>query len=132
MWLIRLVVTVNRFVLRFLVSKVFADYRDKKLVVLESPFAGDENTNIDYARRCAHDCFVRGELPFASHLLYTQHGILNDKVPEERNLGIHAGLIWTLIADKTVVYEDYGISKGMEKGIAFAKKLGRSVEYRKI
>ncbi len=61
------------------------------LVILESPFAGDVEKNLEYARKCMRDCFMRGEFPFASHLLYTQDGILDDDLLEERKLGISAG-----------------------------------------
>ena len=54
-----------------------------ELVVLESPFAGNVEMNIHYARACMADCLARGEAPFASHLLYTQPGILDDDIPEE-------------------------------------------------
>ena len=101
-------------------------------VLVESPFAGDVEENIRYARKCMADCFQRGEAPFASHLLYTQPGILNDAIPEERKLGIDAGLIWGSMAEKTVVYVDRGISSGMKYGIANAEAAGRPVEYRTI
>ena len=74
------------------------------LVIIESPFAGDVDTNIKFARACMRDSLDRGESPFAMHLLYTQEGILNDNVPEERNRGIEAGLAWGKHASKTVVY----------------------------
>ena len=102
------------------------------LVLLESPYAGDIETNLTYARKCMHDCFKRGEAPYASHLLYTQEGVLNDNIPEDRMLGIEAGLLWGSKADKTVVYTDFGISKGMEYGIQNAIKAGRQIEYRSI
>ena len=38
-----------------------------KLVIVESPFAGDTERNIRYARACLADCLRRGEAPFASH-----------------------------------------------------------------
>ena len=41
-----------------------------------------------YARACVADCLRRGEAPIASHLLYTQPGVLDDDVPEERAQGI--------------------------------------------
>lgn len=104
----------------------------ENLVILESPFSGNVDKNIDYARKCMHDCFMRGEYPFASHLLYTQKGILDDTIPEERKLGIEAGLTWGKFAKKTVVYTDLGISKGMEFGIAEAKKQKRPIEYRNL
>lgn len=78
------------------------------------------------------DCFERGEYPFASHLIYTQKGILDDKKLKERKLGINAGLSWGKFASKTVVYTDLGISKGMIFGIKNAKKMKRNIEYRKL
>jgi hypothetical protein len=103
-----------------------------RLVILESPFAGDEQANIDYARLCVRDSIMRGEAPIASHLLYTQPTILDDSVPEERQHGIDAGLAWRSVANRSVVYTDRGITRGMEYGIAAAKEAGRTVEYRSI
>lgn len=82
-------------------------------VIVETPYAGDIERNVHYARLCLHDCLVRNEAPFASHLLYTQASVLDDGVPEERSLGIQAGLSWGSVAEATVVYVDYGISTGM-------------------
>ncbi|MEK7090728.1 MAG: hypothetical protein AAB930_04040 [Patescibacteria group bacterium] len=101
-------------------------------VVVESPYAGDIKRNTRYARACLHDCLVKGEAPFASHLLYTQPGVLDDTIPHDRALGIEAGLTWGKIADAMVVYTDYGITPGMQKGIDRAKSEGRPVEYRKF
>lgn len=103
-----------------------------KLIILESPFAGDVERNIDYARQCVRDSLCRGESPIASHLLYTQPGILNDEIPVERQLGIDAGLAWRSVADATVVYTDLGISKGMVYGIDAAIKSGLPVLYRSL
>jgi hypothetical protein len=103
-----------------------------RLVILESPFAGDEQANIDYARLCVRDSLMRGEAPIASHLLYTQPTILDDSVPKERQHGIDAGLAWRAVAHGSVVYTDRGITRGMEYGIAAAKEAGRTVEYRSI
>ncbi|MDO8520671.1 MAG: hypothetical protein Q7S52_00990 [bacterium] len=105
-------------------------------VLLESPYKGKDwsetEANIRYARECMHDCIVRGEAPFASHLLYTQEGILNDRVPGERKRGIDAGLLWGECAEASVVYVDHGISEGMKTGIKRAKEAQRPVEYRSI
>ena len=62
-----------------------------RLVILESPYAGDIERNVAYARECIRDCLLRGESPIASHLLFTQPGILRDDVPAERELSIAAG-----------------------------------------
>jgi hypothetical protein len=104
--------------------------RKLPLVMIESPFAGDVDTHIKFARACMRDSLNKGESPFAIHLLYTQEGILNDDLPDERNLGIEAGLAWGKHASKTVVYTNLGISPGMEKGIQRAKEEGREIEYR--
>ena len=103
-----------------------------RLVILESPFAGDVRGNIAYARRCLRDCLQRCEAPIASHLLFTQPGVLKDGEPEERRLGIAAGLAWVRAAEATVVYTDRGISRGMEQGIAAAEAAGKPVEYRTL
>lgn len=107
-----------------------------KRVYVESPYGNDNpkiiQRNILYARACLRDCILRGEAPFASHLLYTQDGVLRDEVPEEREFGMEAGFVWGRCADATVVYMDYGISCGMQKGIERAKREGRLVEYRKL
>ncbi|WP_456238953.1 DUF7768 domain-containing protein [Robertmurraya siralis] len=101
-------------------------------MILESPFAGNIEENIKYARMAVRDSLLRGEAPIASHLLYTQDGILDDNIPEERKLGIDAGLAWGKIADKTVVYVDKGISGGMKYGIERAIKEGRKIEFRSL
>jgi hypothetical protein len=103
-----------------------------RLVVLESPYAGDTLTNLIYARAALADCLFRGEAPFAQHLLYTQPGVLDDRIPVQRGMGLEAGLSWGRHADATVVYTDLGISAGMRLGIIQAEAEGRPVEYRDL
>ena len=101
-------------------------------VIIESPFAGDVDKNLRYVRAAMHDCLLRKEAPYASHALYTQNGVLNDDIEVERWLGIHAGFVWRKLAAKTVVYDDFGISKGMAYGIEHAEANGHEVEYRQL
>ena len=101
-------------------------------VEIESPFAGDVEMNIKYARACVVDCLKRGEAPYASHLFFTQEGILDDTVQEERKLGMEAGKVWSMMAEKSVVYTDRGMSSGMRWGVEEAQKAGRPVEYRHL
>ena len=101
-------------------------------VLVESPYAGDILTNLNYARAALADCLKRSEAPFASHLLYTQPGVLDDKIPAERAMGIEAGFAWGRLADVTVVYTDLGITPGMNLGIIQAEAEGRPVEYRDL
>jgi len=84
------------------------------LVILESPYAGDVKKNLEYARACMRDCFMR------------------DEIPVERALGIAAGFVWRKFADKTVVYTDLGITPGMRKGINNARELGQEIELRSL
>ena len=111
---------------------VLGEHKDYRRVIVESPYAGDVETHVAYARAALHDCLSRGEAPLASHLLYTQPGVLDDDVPEERVWGIEAGLAWSHVAQATVVYDDFGISRGMRYGIERAEREGRPVEYRQL
>lgn len=103
-----------------------------RLVIIESPYAGDIERNQEYARRAMADSLARGEAPIASHLLYTQPGVLDDTLPTERAKGIHAGLAWGKHAEATVVYTNYGITDGMLQGILDAQNHGRPIEFRGI
>lgn len=97
-----------------------------KRVILESPYAGDIERNTRYARACVKDCLIRDEAPIASHLLYTQPGILDDSVPHERGLGILAGLAWSAVAEHIVFYTDLGMSSGMQEALNFYNRNGRT------
>ena len=106
-------------------------------VILESPYRGDGTPNTiaynkSYARACVHDSLLRGEAPLASHLLYTQPGILNDADRNERAHGINSGHAWLTSADAVVVYTDLGISDGMVAGINLAGFNGIPVERRRL
>ncbi len=107
-----------------------------KLVIIESPYGNVNESvvedNVEYARACMADSIKRGEAPYASHLLFTQPGILDDRIPAERALGIEAGLAWGEKADLTAVYVDRGMSTGMKYGIAAAEKAGRPIEIRTL
>ena len=111
-------------------------------VAVESPYNGTPEEiarNVRYAVEAMHDCLRRGEAPFLSHLLYTQEperGFVSDDDPNmasvHRDAAIDAGCSWAKRADKTVVYEDLGITRGMKYGIESAKKANRPIEYRQL
>lgn len=104
-----------------------------RLIILESPYAGDVRRNVAYARACVRDALRRGEAPLASHLLYTQEEILDDNEPAERELGIKAGHAWIEKAEALVLYVDLGISPGMQAGLRAARAVGvPSVEVRQL
>lgn len=104
---------------------------ERERVIIESPYGGNVERNERYARACVADSLSRGEAPFASHLLYTQPGVLDDSVPEERAQGIQAGFAWRAGA-RTVVYTDLGVSTGMVEGIHHAQSIGSDIEYRTL
>lgn len=108
-----------------------------KRVIVETPYKAatqaDLNRNLNFARACAHDCLVNyHEAPFLSHLLYTQPGILDDGIPEERQNGIDAGLAWGEVAEATIVYTDRGFSTGMFYGVKNAQVNNRPVICRNL
>jgi hypothetical protein len=84
-------------------------------VVIESPFAGEVALNRAYLQACIRDCLRRGETPYASHQQLTW--ALDDNNPEERELGISAGLdmrdFIRAHGGKSVYYVDLGWSSGM-------------------
>ncbi|AUR90681.1 hypothetical protein NVP1149O_27 [Vibrio phage 1.149.O._10N.286.55.A12] len=107
-----------------------------KLVIIESPFAASEThtveQHIEYARQCMRDSLMRGESPYASHLLYTQDGVLDDLSPSERKMGIEAGFKWRDVSELTVFYVDYGYSSGMQLGLQDCINKRKPYEIRKI
>lgn len=111
-----------------------------QLVLIESPFAFKSTDtvqkrvglfrNITYARLALQDSFKRGEFPWCSHLIYTQPLVLDDDIPAERQLGIHAGLAWGSMAELSAFYLDLGLSTGMEYGLREASRCNRAIEKR--
>lgn len=104
----------------------------RRLVQLESPYAGDVELHLRYLRACLRDSLTRNEAPFASHGLYTQPGVLDDTDLAERELGIKAGLAWIEAVDYVVAYVDLGFSRGMLEGLLEADRLGVPMVYRRL
>lgn len=109
-----------------------------RIVQLESPFSPSNGFplehNLRYARRALRDSIFREETPYASHLLYTQEGVLNDDVQDERDLGIQTGfrLLRHGLVSMSVVYSDFGLSRGMIDGIRVAIENDIHVQFRFI
>ena len=100
-------------------------------VILESPYAGDIERNVEYVKRALLDSLIHyGEAPFASHLLYTQ--VLEDLGYEQRALGFKCNYSWYEVAEACIIYTDYGISSGMRSGMRFASSRGLPLEERTI
>lgn len=131
-----------------------------KLVIIESPYAPwskdprigyvQLKRNEAYLNACLSDAFARGEIPFASHGLYTRPGVLDDSKPEERKKGMQAGFdmaqaLW--VAAKytqgsaivtpqfefcRAFYIDRGWSSGMVDGIVSAVEAKQPWEKRSL
>lgn len=61
-----------------------------KIVYIASPYAGDVEGNVEFAKAACRLAMEEGNIPVAAHLLYPQ--MLDDTVPEQRELGIQMGL----------------------------------------
>lgn len=92
-----------------------------KLVYIASPYAGDVEQNMRNAREYCKLAVRRGDYPVAPHLLYPQ--FLDDCVPEERELGLKAGLRLLELCDELWLCGDT-ISMGMRQELNLAKTLG--------
>lgn len=111
-------------------------------VIIESPFAGkaeneeeaDRQTyrHMQYLRACMKDCLQNDEAPYASHGLYTQPNVLDDKIPEERERGILAGFKWGECGARRKFYVDCGMSSGMKWGMKAAEELGQPIDVVKL
>ncbi len=99
-------------------------------VVVESPLSGDFEKNSLYTKLACIDCIRRGEAPYASHIFLTL--FLDDTNPEQRSLGMKTGFIWAQCCTKRVVYQDLGISKGMQEGIDHGNRFFQEIEYRNL
>ena len=97
-----------------------------KLVYICSPYAGDIESNIKFAKSACRYAVKQVCAPVAVHLLYPQ--ILNDAVPSEREAGIQMGLRVLDSCEELWVCGDR-ISHGMSCEIAEAKRLGITIRY---
>ncbi len=111
------------------------------LIIVESPYAGDIEANIAYAKRACLDCIENGETPFASHLFFPQ--FLNEQEEVEREFGIERGyeigtaFYWTSICRvefnfRVAFYIDNGWSPGMELALEWWTRLGAECQIRRL
>lgn len=86
-----------------------------KLVIVESPYAGDLARNLAYLELCLGWCVKNKMSPYASHKMLTT--CLDDDNPKERKLGIEAGLMWYAVAEEVLFFTDFGWSRGMRAAL---------------
>lgn len=117
------------------------------LVVVESPRRGraprwaprplaavlervDHALNRHYAKQCVRDSLLRGEHPYASHVLF-EHGALDSRRDSELRAGMRAGIAWGAHGDVRAYYVDRGISAEMRDAIDVGA-LGAQIEFRTL
>ena len=97
-----------------------------KLVYICSPYAGDVESNVRFAKAACRYAMKQGCAPVAVHLLYPR--ILNDAVSSERKAGIRMGLRVLASCEELWACGDT-VSHGMSCEIAKAGRLGIPVRY---
>jgi len=102
--------------------------KKKTITIIESPFAAPSLSGLTrnrlYLLDAMRDSIRRGEQPFASHAIYPQ--VLDDNDMFERSLGMELGFNMLFVADKVAVYNDLGISDGMNVGVQRAEMANRT------
>ena len=95
--------------------------KPKKKIYVCSPYSGNVERNVEYARKYCRFVVQRGFIPIAPHLFSPQ--FLDDKNPEERKLGM--SMAKDLLKDCEELWVFSGIlSEGMKAEIELANKLG--------
>ena len=97
---------------------------ENKLVYIASPYAGDVEANVAFAKAACRYAMEQGCTPVAVHLLYPQ--LLADHVPAEREAGIQMGLRVLKACDEMWLCGNR-LSSGMRAELAAAEQMGLPV-----
>lgn len=100
--------------------------RDKKLVYIASPYAGDIENNIAFAKAACRYAIAQGKTPIAVHLLYPQ--ILDDSNSIDRTFGLKLGLEVMERCDELWMCGDQ-TSAGMLEELEQAKNMSLPIRY---
>lgn len=100
--------------------------QESEIVYICSPYRGDKDRNIVYARELLRHALARGFSPICPHLYLPQ--ILDDDKPEEREQALRVGRELLKYCDVVMVGARYGISEGMQAEIDLAINLGIKVK----
>ena len=92
-----------------------------KLVYICSPYAGNIENNVRFARAACLYAAEHGYAPVAVHLLFP--AILDDAIPAQRKIGIRMGQRVMASCDEPWICGER-ISRGMSSEIAEAERLG--------
>ena len=92
-----------------------------KLVYIASPYAGDVEGNVAFAKAACRYAAAKGYTPVAVHLMYPQ--FLDDRVPKEREAGLKMGRRVLAVCEEIWLCGKR-MSAGMKAEEAEAKRLG--------
>lgn len=96
-----------------------------KRVYICSPLGGDVKTHIEQVKQYMLYALKCGMAPVVPHFYAL---VLNDDIPEERELGRQAGMNLLWLCDEIWVFGEV-FSEGMEAEIRFSKNLNLPVRY---
>lgn len=98
-----------------------------RVAYIISPYGGETERNIEYAKQVTKVAINQGYAPITPHLYITQ--VLDDNNAGERALGLTVGLELLDKVDIAFVGLKYGVSQGMKAEIKKAHKLNIPREY---
>ena len=90
------------------------------LVFICSPYRGNTETNVQNARAYCSLASLRGCIPFAPHLLFTQ--FLDDAKADERKLGMYMGAEMLRLCDELWAFGEP--TEGMAAEMELAERMG--------
>ena len=97
-----------------------------KLIYVASPYAGDIERNIEFAKEACRFVMNEGHAFFAPHLLYPQ--VLDEDDPAGRQLGLDMGMAALAKCDELWVFGET-MSAGMRGEIEEARLLSIPTRY---
>ena len=99
-------------------------------VILEIQINTNNEEYLDYLTEAVKDCISKGEAPLNAHAMFDK--CLDLCNPTNMSIINKMKESWGMLAKKTVVYTDLGVSEEMFEGITDAAARGREVEFRKL
>ena len=108
-----------------LFEKSVAEMAQQNLMYICSPYRGDIENNVIYAKKLTRLAIENGFAPVTVHLYLTQ--IFNDDIPEERKQGLEAGQAILRQCKYVLVGNAKGYSEGMLAELEIALAMGKII-----
>ena len=98
-----------------------------RIIYICSPLKGDIQQNLENALEYCRRVTFEGNVPIAPHAYFTS--FLDDRIPQERKVGMEMGMEVLKHADELHVFGNV-ISEGMKNEITYAEENGIPITYR--